>query len=140
VRYVSGDPAMWAKTGAGKGESIAETLLRRKVPMRKGDNDRFNGALRMHEMFRDDGHGTPYLTVDPECRYFVRSIPALVQDDHDPDDVDTSKDDHAYDECRYWAMSRPSPTRITENTDPPQGSVGWWKKWHESQERREVIA
>lgn len=116
VRYVAGDPAMWHKTGAGKGESIGETLQRRGLPMRRGDNDRFNGAMRMHEILRDDGSGTPWLTVSPECRYWWRSMPALVQDPNDPDDVDTTKDDHPYDGTRYWAMSRPSPTRVVEST------------------------
>jgi hypothetical protein len=32
LRYIAADPAMWQKTGAGKGESIAETLLQRLAP------------------------------------------------------------------------------------------------------------
>lgn len=130
LRYVQADPAMWQKTGAGKGESIAETLARqdkdgRGLPMRKGDNDRFNGWQRVHELLRDDGRGTPYLTADPSCKYWWRSVPALVQDGADPDDVDTKSDDHAGDGTRYWAMSRPSPTRIrTQPPIPPKGSAG----------------
>lgn len=143
VRYVAGDPAMWAKTGAGKGESIAETLLRRRVPMRKGDNDRFNGAMRVHEFFRDDGAGRPYLTVDPvTCPYWWRTLPSLVQDEHDPDDVDTTKDDHAYDETRYWAMSRPSPTRIVKDDAPGPGTWGYETQMAErlAQRQQAVVA
>ena len=130
LRYVTADPAMWQKTGAGKGESIAETLARadrfgRGLPMRKGDNDRFNGWQRLHEFLRDDGSGRPYLTIDPGCKYWWRSVPALVQDASDPDDVDTTGDDHAGDGTRYWAMSRPSPTRLrSEWPIPPKGSAG----------------
>jgi phage terminase large subunit len=133
VRYIAGDPAMWSKTGHGRGESIAETLIRRGVPLRRGDNDRFNGAMRVHEMFRDDGTGSPFLTVDPECRYWWRSMPALVQDKNDPDDVDTTKDDHPYDGTRYWAMSRPSPTRIVKDEAPKPGQWGFDTQWAESQ-------
>lgn len=142
VRYVSGDPAMWAKTGAGKGESIAETLRRCGLPMRKGDNDRFNGAMRMHEMFRDDGQGTPYLTSDPGNKYFNRSIPALVQDPHDPDDVDTTKDDHAYDGSKYWAMSRPRPTVFAQpKQEPVVNSPAWHRQQYErSQQGTGVLA
>lgn len=132
VRYVAGDPAMWQKTGAGRGESIAETLIRCGVPMRKGDNDRFNGWQRMHEMFRDDGEGRPYLTADPECRYWWRALPALVQDPKDPDDVDTTKDDHPGDGTRYWAMSRPSPSSQVKPDPPGPGTWGYDTAYAES--------
>jgi hypothetical protein len=127
VRYVAGDPAMWSKTGAGRGESIAETLLRRGLPMRRGDNDRFNGIMRVHEFFREDEQGTPYLTISPSCGYWWRTLPALVQDVNDPDDVDTTQDDHAYDGSRYWAMSRPSPTRMDTEKPVKPGTIAWWK-------------
>ncbi|MPZ20146.1 MAG: hypothetical protein GEV06_19845 [Luteitalea sp.] len=124
LRYVSGDPAMKQKTGAGRGESIMETLTRRGVPMRAADNDRFNGWMRMHELLREAPDGRPWLTVDPGCRYWWRSVPALVQDPHNPDDVDTTKDDHPGDGTRYWAVSRPSPTRARESRRVPAPGTG----------------
>ena len=111
LQRIVGDPSMWQNTGHGRGESIAETLIRRGLPMRKGDNDRRNGWARLHEFLRDDGSGRPYLTIDPDCRYWWRTLPSLMQDDSDREDVDTDGDDHAADGTRYWAMSRPSPTR-----------------------------
>ena len=44
---------------------------------------------------------------DPTCRHFIRTIPALVYDDKDVEDVDTSQEDHIYDECRYVCMEHP---------------------------------
>jgi hypothetical protein len=114
-RYVVADPSMWAKTGAGRGESIAETLLRLRVPMRRGDNDRVNGWQRCHELLRTDGAGVPWLTVSARCAYLVRSLPAQMSDRLHPDDVDTRGDDHAVDALRYGAMSRPSPTRLAQD-------------------------
>jgi len=111
-RYVACDPSMKAKTGHGRGESIMETLQRLNLPMRAGDNDRKNGWIRCHELLRDAPDGTPWLTVDPDCKYLVRSLPAQVSDKRDPEDVNTSGDDHAVDAARYGAMSRPSPTRL----------------------------
>lgn len=113
LRYIACDPAMWQKTGAGRGESIAETLMRLRLPVRKSDNDRFSGWMRVHELLRakPDGRG-PWLTVDPSCKYLIRTLPAMVQDKNDPDDLDSSKEDHACDALRYGAMSRPSPTHI----------------------------
>jgi phage terminase large subunit len=111
-RSVVADPSMWAKTGAGRGEAIAETLQRLRVPMRRGDNDRVNGWQRCHELLRLDAFGVPWLTVSGRCAYLVRSLPAQMSDRLHPDDVDTKGDDHAVDALRYGAMSRPSPTRL----------------------------
>jgi hypothetical protein len=125
LRYIACDPAMWQHTGAGRGESVAETLLRLRVPVRKSDNDRFNGWLRVHELLRPDAAGVPWLTVDPACTYLIRTIPAMVQDPHDADDMDTTKDDHAADAVRFGAMSRPSPSRLPPLPPPGPGTWGW---------------
>ena len=124
LRYVAADPSMWAKTGHGRGESVAETLQRRGLPMRRGDNDRLNGWLRCHELLADAPDGTPWITVagDPHCKYLRRSLPAQVSDKHDPDDINTGGDDHAVDALRYGAMSRPAPTRFRK-PDPPMNPM-----------------
>lgn len=126
LRYVVADPACWQHTGAGKGESIAETLSRRPIglPMKKGDNDRLNGWQRIHELLRAAPDGTPWLTVDPRCTYLRRTIPAAVSDKANLDDVDTTIDDHALDALRYGAMSRPSPTRKSLDRAFPKHSAG----------------
>ena len=141
LRYVAADPAMWQKTGAGRGESIAETLLRLRLPMRKSDNDRRNGWLRVHELLRDHPDGTgPWLTVDPRCTYLIRTLPAMMQDANDPEDLDTTQDDHAVDALRYGAMSRPSPTRIVTDTSFPVGSHGWWNQSYYPDAKKGVLA
>lgn len=124
LRYVACDPAMKQKTGAGKGESIFETLQRRGLPMRASDNDRFNGWMRCHELLQTAPDGLPWLSVEPTCRYLIRSIAGAVSHPHDPDDVDTNSDDHALDAWRYGAMSRPSPTAKVRGSGVPKGSVG----------------
>lgn len=106
VQYVAADPSMWAHTGHGKGESIAETLQRHGLPMVKGDNDRKNGWQRCHELLRLAPDGLPWLTVDVSCTYGLRSLPAQMSAKTDPDDVNTSGDDHWVDAWRYGAMSR----------------------------------
>lgn len=112
VRYVAADPSMWAKTGHGRGESIAETHLRCRMPMRKGDNDRKNGWQRCHELLKIAPDGRPWVTVDASCAYGIRSIPAQMSDKKDPDDINTNGDDHWVDSFRYGGMSRPRPTRF----------------------------
>lgn len=140
LRYIACDPGMDQKTGAGRGESVLETLRRRGLPVRKSDNDRYNGAQRMHELLADAPDGIPWLTFAPECAYLRRTLPTLVCSETDPDDVDTHGDDHGYDAVRYGAMSRPSPTRIANDTSYPPNSWGWWKTYHEGQTGTGVLA
>jgi hypothetical protein len=124
LRYVACDPAMRQKTGAGRGESIFETLLRRGLPMRASDNDRFNGWMRCHELLQPAPDTTPWLTIEPSCRYLIRSIAGAVSHPKDPDDVDTNSDDHALDAWRYGAMSRPSPSHKAGRPPLPRNAVG----------------
>jgi hypothetical protein len=115
LRYIVADPAIWAKTGHGRGESVAETMLRFGLPMRKGDNDRVNGWMRLRALLRTDAEGQPWLTVSPDCRYGRRTMPGMQSDDKNPEDIDTNGDDHYCDAKRYGAMSRPSPTIVRAN-------------------------
>lgn len=116
MRYIACDPSMKSKTGHGRGESIYETLMRRGLPMRGSDNDRLNGWIRCHQLLRAAEDGRPWLTISADCVYGRRTIPGMVQDKHNPDDMDTSKDDHWVDAWRYGAMSRPSPTLFAQSS------------------------
>jgi hypothetical protein len=121
-----GDPAMQAKTGqtTTHGASIAEQLGCGYLP---ADHDRFNGWTRCHQLLRDDRQGEPWLTIDPACRYLIRSIPAAKSDPTDPDDVDTTGDDHALDAWRYGAMSRVAPRAGSPVRRYADGTLGWLK-------------
>lgn len=132
VSYRVADPAMWIKDAKTKGvhlvgESIADTFRLHGIALRQADNDRVNGWTRCLQTLRLAPDGDPWLLVHPDCRYFIRTIAAARSDDADPDDVDTTCDDHALDEWRYGMMSRPSPLRGTFTPAPVVGSVGWWK-------------
>lgn len=131
VSYTVGDPSMFSKS---RGDSIAETMSRHGVIIRPGNNERELGWMRLMAAYQDAPDGIPWLTYEPTCTYSARSIPALLADKTNPEDVDTKLDDHAADTDRYWAMSRPSfsaPTRREE--PPPPNSWGWWRAWHEKQ-------
>ena len=52
------------------------------------------------------------------CRHFIRTIPNLVYDESNVEDIDTRQEDHIYDECRYVLMEHPiAPPR--QKTVPP---------------------
>lgn len=118
-----GDPSMWGKEGTS-GEDYAETFSRHGVPMVKGNNDRVLGWGRLRHWFRLAPDGLPWLMVHPDCVTLIRTVPGLVRDKHDPDDVDTTGEDHPADCLRYGVMSHPQPKRIIHPEQTVPESAG----------------
>lgn len=117
------------------GEPIIETFKRglRKARVslatRKADKDRKNGWARLRGWYKEAPDGRPWLQVSPNCPYTIRTMPALVSDKTDPEDVNSDGDDHAADGKRYWAMSRPHPATAATLIAPAQPwSYGWLKQ------------
>lgn len=124
LRYVAADPSMWNKTGQDHGKALYESF--KGLPMRKADNQRGkNGWANCHTLLKTAPDGMPWLTIDPSCRYFLRTIPIQEQSLHDADDVDTDGDDHAADAWRYGANSRPAPTTSRGPGRPIKGTVAY---------------
>ena len=57
------------------------------------------------------------------CKEFIRTIPQLVYDDKNVEDIDTTQEDHIYDECRYFLMehmiARRNPVKKTVQLEDP---------------------
>lgn len=111
------DPSMFAKDGH-TGESYAETFRRNGVWGLPGDNDRAMGWGRKRHWLGRHPEGGAWLMFHPDCTYAIRTIPALVHDEGNPDDVDTTGEDHAADAIRYGLMARPTPTKYIYTPAP----------------------
>lgn len=107
------DPSMWSGDGHS-GEDYAETFQKNGVYLTKADNDRVMGWGRLRHWFRLAPDGMPWMMFHPRCATTIRTIPGLVRDKHDPEDVDTSGEDHPGDCLRYGSMSRATPTRMQD--------------------------
>lgn len=105
-RQITGvaDPAIF---DASRGESIAETAMKHRVYFSPGDNQRLPGWMQCHYRLQFDEQGYSRMYVFSTCKAFIRTIPALIYDEHKPEDLDTSLEDHVADEWRYMCMSRP---------------------------------
>lgn len=108
------DPAIWATL---TGESVAEIAERHRVYFEKGDNSRLVGLMQVHERLKFGSDGRPRLFVFNTCREFIRTFPALVYDERHVEDVDTSMEDHQYDEVRYFCMANPVAARLVPVPD-----------------------
>ena len=100
------DPAVWGSDGT---ESIGALMERERVYFERGDNNRRAGKMQVHHRLAFDGDGRPGLYVFSTCRGLIRTLPALVYDTVDVEDVDTAGEDHIYDELRYVCMKNPLP-------------------------------
>lgn len=110
------DPAIFNSTGAHTGESISSLMDAAGVYWEPGDNNRVNGKMQIHHRLAFDDEGKPMLYVFSTCRHFIRTIPALVYDETDVEDVDTDGEDHIYDELRYICMRNPMPAPVKKAT------------------------
>lgn len=102
------DPAIW---DAETGESIADVAAKHQVYFDPGDHKRIPGWMQVHYRLAFDDQGFPQMYVFNNCKAFIRTIPLLQYDEHKPEDLDTSGEDHVADEVRYFLMSRPIKPR-----------------------------
>ncbi|HIU48798.1 MAG TPA: Terminase-like family protein [Candidatus Avimonoglobus intestinipullorum] len=128
-KHVTGiaDPAIFA---SDKGESIAGMMERGGVFFEKGDHTRIAGKMQFHYRFAFNELGFCRFYTFSTCRNFIRTIPALVYDAVNVEDVDSAGEDHIYDECRYVLMENPvaplANTKVVRQWNPlekPQGTA-----------------
>ena len=106
-----GDPAIWGSDGT---ESIGALMERERVYFERGDHARIDGKMQLHHRLAFDGDGVPMLYVFSTCRHFIRTVPNLIYDEKNVEDIDTDGEDHCYDESRYVMMKNPIAPRLRQ--------------------------
>lgn len=102
------DPSIF---DGSRGRSVAEVMEKSGVYFRPGDNARIPGKMQFHYRFAFDSEGVPMLYIFKGCKNFIRTIPSLNYSQSNVEDIDTSAEDHIYDECRYVLMHIPIKAR-----------------------------
>ena len=92
--------------GGGQGPSTSEIFGPYDIVGRPGDPTRLQKVKQFHERLRVRPGEIPMVQIFDVCKQFIRTIPLLQQDEHDPEDVDTSSEDHCYDEAALMFMAR----------------------------------
>lgn len=111
------DPAIWDES---RGESIYNMAVKHRVSFSPGDNKRIPGWMQCHYRLAFDENGYAMMYVFDTCRAFIRTIPTLMYSQTNPEDLDTTQEDHVADEWRYFCMSRPISPRTTKTLEIPQ--------------------
>jgi hypothetical protein len=94
------------------GHCIADEMSIQGVTWERGDNSpgsRANGleVLRNRlEASTQRPMENPGIFIFENCRHFMRTVPNLPRDTKKMDDIDTSAEDHVYDDSRYRVLYR----------------------------------
>ena len=121
------DPAIW-DVRYGEEASPAQVMEKHGIYFDKGDNARLAGKMQLHYRLAFDSDGYPMLYVFDTCKDFIRTIPALVYDEKNVEDVDTKGEDHIYDETKYFLMTNPIAARkpaATAKPGVPELDITW---------------
>ncbi len=100
------DPSIWDESRGSEG-TVIRMMEREGVYFEKGKNDRLSGKMQMHYRLAFDEEGLPMMYVFSSCKHFIRTLPLLVYDGVNVEDVDSSQEDHDYDAARYFFMENP---------------------------------
>lgn len=115
------DSAIWASDG---GEAIIESARRHGVSFRKSDKTRIPGWMQVHYRLAFDEEGLPMMYFFNTCTNAIRTLPLLQYSNTQPEDLDTTGEDHFADSMRYFCMMRPVAAveaverRFTPSYDP----------------------
>lgn len=99
--------------GGGQGPSTAEIFMNMGLQMRPGDPSRVLKWRQFHEHLRvprdENGvvNGIPMVQIYSSCIHFIRTVPGLIVDPNNIEDIDSSGEDHCGDEASLLFMNRP---------------------------------
>ena len=104
--YGVADPSIFDES---RGQSIAAMMGAHPnyVLWSPGENTRLAGLAQCHYRLAFDDEGECMFQVFNTNKHFIRTIPGLVHDENKVEDVDTSMEDHIYDEWRYVMQENP---------------------------------
>jgi phage terminase large subunit len=114
ISYTVASPDLWNRrqdTGMSGYEVMARAGLK---GLQRADDRRIPGWRVLREYlqpFKDEqGVTRAKLQVFSTCHNLIRTLPALIHNDHNPEDVSDKSEDHGPEAIRYAVMSRPPLT------------------------------
>lgn len=122
--YWVADPAIFKEDG---GPSIAEMMRKEGIVWKAADNQRKAGWNQVRTRLIGFDY-QPMVYLFATNRHLIRTLPLLQHDENDVEDLDTEAEDHAADELRYAAMSRPwtPPARIPKPAPRGPRTIDEW--------------
>ncbi len=101
------DPSMWKKLDDGSASIIDQFVLafekiqKTKAIFEPASNKRVQRWALMDDWMRTAPDGLPYWMITRDCPNLIRTIPLMIPNEHDMEDLDTTLEDHAVDSVSY---------------------------------------
>lgn len=132
-------PELWGKEVEleGGGQPIQKLMqtvfnkMRSDIIMQKANNARVPGWLKVREYLRLAPDGFPWFQISPSCEYLIETLPALLHDEHRPEDLDSSGEDHACVVGETYVQTRNGLEKIKDlvGTTGDVWALGGWHKY-----------
>ena len=106
--WLGGDPAAVNKKSESDETSLSQEFAKLWLYIESANNARVAGWMQIRELLtpQDDPnnpwHKKPRLYICSNCENLIRTLPTLIHDKTNVEDVDTTGEDHAPDALRYW--------------------------------------
>ncbi|MBT7041268.1 MAG: terminase [Bacteroidetes bacterium] len=115
--FVHPGPADTAIYARHNGPSIAEDMLSvgvRWTEANKSGGSREQGLEMLRKLLSNSLNNPEEsgLYVFDTCSHFIRTVPVLPRSERNPEDVDTTTEDHIYDETRYRLLKPRATVKI----------------------------
>ncbi len=118
VEYSVGDPSMMQKD-KNAGITTQQRYHVEGVIVFPGSNARVAGWNAVRNLLAiNPKTNKPYLQVFSTCENLIRELEEALFDESNPEDLNTDGSDHALDDLRYFAMSRPQSAEALKKEDP----------------------
>lgn len=75
------------------------------IPLKKGTKDRVGRKATVHNWLSLAPDGLPYWLITENCKWLLETLPQLITDEHNLEDVDTDGPDDPYDSASYFLYS-----------------------------------
>lgn len=127
-QYMVASPDLWNRrqeTGTTGFELFMKNGIKKlHTPMIKADDNRVNGWQNMFDYLyprkSEDGTLQPKCVIFENCVNLIRTIPTMVRDDKNPNDIADGLDDHGCESVRYFLKSRPPLSHDEESMKKKQ--------------------
>ena len=112
IQWVA-DPAIFRDQSGPSIQKQLDKVVR--LPFKPADNERIPGWQKVLSMMAEAGKNEPEypgLWVFDTCREWIRTVPTLMRDERDVEDIDTNSEDHIADETRYVCQTVRPPLKV----------------------------
>lgn len=141
------DTNLWGNTGlrrAGLNYTPAEAMRDvgvKWLPVQKGPGSRVAGAqvVKQHLIRARNGENGGFY-VFRSCSHFLRTVPIIMPDANNWEDVDTDMEDHVWDEFRYSLVSHQQPLTMLKpkDEDPKPGTFDWLMQYGQEKPKKSI--